>query len=187
MKHLKPYKVFESVDSVKKMVEDLLRDISDNDIPVEVELESSGPSWYGEEKILILIGNDIDWSSQTEKPSDLPLYENIHNLYEINDYLVGEGYHLESIALITNTEVDDRIKRMTSYEFEDFIKNIKDIQEGNEIVYKLNQERPPENWGSLPWGNDYKIVNSEGVGIGSYQDFPKIIRLVDIYYTNKSN
>ena len=186
MKYLKTYKVFESVDSVKEMVEDLLRDISDEDIPVEVELESSGPSWYGEEKILILIGNDVDWSSQTEKASDLPLYDNIHNLNEINDYLVGEGYHLENISLITNSESDNRIKRLTSYEFSDLIKNIKDIQEGNNQFDKLSKERPSEDWGSFPFGIDFKIENEDGVKLGSWGEFPKKIRLVGIYYTNKS-
>ena len=38
MKHLKTYKLFESTDVTKEMVEDFLRDFSDEDIPVEVEM-----------------------------------------------------------------------------------------------------------------------------------------------------
>ena len=191
MKHLKTYKIFESSDSVKKMVEDLLRDFSDNDIPVDVDIQRPYPNWGGEIEVDIFIGKDIDWSlyhhrELTETASDLPLYDNIHNLNEINDYLVGEGYHLENISLITNSESDNRIKRLTCYEFSDLIKNIKDIQEGNNQFDKLSKERPSEDWGSFPFGIDFKIENEDGVKLGSWGEFPKKIRLVGIYYTNKS-
>jgi len=38
VKHLKSYKLFESVEVSKTMIEDFLREFSDNDIRVDVEL-----------------------------------------------------------------------------------------------------------------------------------------------------
>jgi hypothetical protein len=59
MKWLKSYKLFESVDSTKEMVEDFLRDFSDIDIPVEVEMYQPDllfSHWEkGSDRVLILI------------------------------------------------------------------------------------------------------------------------------------
>jgi len=94
MKYLKPYKLFESVDSVKEMIEDFLRDFSDEDIPVEVEIYQPDPLGTTEDRVLILIGDEDNMLSS----KDLPLYENKDSFISLHEYLINEGYSLMSIA-----------------------------------------------------------------------------------------
>jgi hypothetical protein len=104
MKWLKSYKLFESVDSTKEMVEDFLRDFSDIDIPVEVEMYQPDPLFSHWEKgseenrVLILIGDEDNMLTS----EDLPLYQNIDNFISLHEYLLGEGYHLGTIACWIN-------------------------------------------------------------------------------------
>jgi len=44
VKRIKTFRLFESVEFVKDMVEDLLRDFSDDDIPVDVEIYQPDPN-----------------------------------------------------------------------------------------------------------------------------------------------
>lgn len=95
MKWLKSYKLFESSDSTKEMVENFLRDgFSDIDIPVEVEMYQPDPLGSEENRILILIGDEDNMLTS----EDLPLYQNIDSFISLHEYLIGEGYHLGTIA-----------------------------------------------------------------------------------------
>ena len=101
MRYLKTYKIFESNDSIKEMVEDFLRDFSDEDFPVEIEIYQPDPLGRGSwGRVLILIGDEDNLSvNRLEKTSeDLPLYQNIDSFISLHEYLIGEGYHLETIA-----------------------------------------------------------------------------------------
>ena len=87
MKWLKSYKLFESVDSTKEMVENFLRDgFSDIDIPVEVEMYQPDPLGSEENRVLILIGDEDNMLTS----EDLPLYQNIDSFISLHEYLIGE-------------------------------------------------------------------------------------------------
>jgi len=91
---IKNWKLFESTEVVKDMVEDFLRDFSDEDIPVEVEVYQPDPLGSSEDRVLILIGDEDNMLTS----EDLPLYQNIDNFISLHEYLLGEGYHLGTIA-----------------------------------------------------------------------------------------
>ena len=127
MKFIKKFKIFESNDIVKETVEDLLRDFSDNDIPVDVEIYHPDPT-SDEKRFLILIGDVDCFPNNLVLAKDLPLYENIDNFISLNEYLIGEGYELQSIVCwikphnepiqrpITITEFDKFISKIVNYE-----------------------------------------------------------------------
>jgi len=122
----------ESVDVEKEMVEDLLRDFSDEDIPVEVEMYVTDPSRSPEEdRVLIAIGDEDRLWLRVAK--DLPLYENIDNFISINDYLLDEGYQLKSIAcwIKPHNEPITGQKPITIFEFDKFINKIEEIEDWN--------------------------------------------------------
>jgi len=88
------YDHFRATEVVKDMVEDFLRDFSDEDIPVEVEVYQPDPLGSSEDRVLILIGDEDNMLTS----EDLPLYQNIDNFISLHEYLLGEGYHLGTIA-----------------------------------------------------------------------------------------
>lgn len=123
-------KVFESTDNIKETVEDLLRDFSDDeDIPVEVEIYRPDPFGSKEDRVLILIGDE----DNLVQAKDLPLYENIDNFISINDYLIGEGYQLKSIAcwIKPHNEPITGQRPITIFEFDKFISKIEEIENWN--------------------------------------------------------
>ena len=133
MKHIKPYKIFESVEVTKEMVEDLLRDFSDDDIPVDVEMYQPDPMgyWLGSEenRVLILIGDE----DNLIQAKDLPLYQNINNFISLNEYLIDEGYVLKSIACLIkpHNEPITGQRPITITEFDKFISKIEEIENWN--------------------------------------------------------
>lgn len=146
MKHLKSYKLFESVEVTKEMVEDFLRDFSDEDIRVDVEMYQPDPLGSGEDRVLILIGDEDNIDMVGSK--DLPLYQNIDNFISINDYLLDEGYQLKSIAcwIKPHNEPITRQRPITIFEFDKFISKIEEI----------------ENWNSRHpalWHKTFKLVD----------------------------
>lgn len=138
MKFIKKFKLFESNDIVKETVEDLLRDFSDNDIPVDVEIYHPDPT-SDEERFLILIGDEDNLVLDTELniansvTKDLPLYENIDNFISLNEYLIGEGYELQSIAcwIKPHNEPITGQRPITITEFDKFISKIEEIEDWN--------------------------------------------------------
>lgn len=132
MKHLKSYKLFESFDVDKEMVENFLRDISDIDIPVDVEMYRPDPLGSEEERVLILIG-DEDHLWLRVGPKDLPLYDSINNFISLNDYLLDEGYQLKSIAcwIKSHNEPITGQRPITIFEFDKFINKIEEIENWN--------------------------------------------------------
>ena len=129
MKRLKTYKLFESNDSTKEMVEDFLRDFSDEDIPVGVELYQPDPLGSSEDRVLILIGDEDNMVTAV----DLPLYQNIDNFISIHEYLIGEGYNLGSIAcwIKPHNEPITGQRPISIEEFDKFISKIEEIERWN--------------------------------------------------------
>ncbi len=129
MKHLKSYKLFESVEVTKEMVEDFLRDFSDDDIPVEVEMYQPDPLGSSEDRVLILIGDEDNMVTAV----DLPLYQNIDNFISLNEYLIGEGYNLGSIAcwIKPHNEPITGQRPISIEEFDKFISKIEEIENWN--------------------------------------------------------
>ena len=132
MKRLKTYKLFESNDSTKEMVEDFLRDFSDVDIPVEVEIYQGtafNPLGSSEDRVLILIGDE----DNMVLAKDLPLYDNINNFISLNEYLIDEGYQLMSIAcwIKPHNEPITGQRPITITEFDKFISKIEEIENWN--------------------------------------------------------
>ena len=138
MKWLKSYKLFESNDSTKEMVENFLRDgFSDIDIPVEVEMYQPDPLGSEENRVLILIGDEDNMLTS----EDLPLYKNIDSFISLHEYLIGEGYHLGTIACWIkphNEPITDQRPfpvRPTGHgigEISNFISKIEEIEDWNE-------------------------------------------------------
>jgi hypothetical protein len=140
-------KIFESNDITKETVEDLLRDFSDNDIPVDAEIYHPDPTRsststtahyiniFGcrdEKRFLILIGDEDNLAVS----KDLPLYENIDNFISLNEYLIGEGYELQSIAcwIKPHNESNHLLHNFhptTITEFDKFISKIEEIENWN--------------------------------------------------------
>lgn len=120
----------ESIDFSKEIIEDFLRDFSDIDIPVDVELQESKSHFTGEvtgKKVSILIGDEDTFDSI------LPLYQNIDNLTALDDYLTSENYKLISITVwIKDADVEEKwLIKPISIGFYDFIKKIKEIESEN--------------------------------------------------------
>jgi hypothetical protein len=153
MKRLKTFRLFESVEVTKEMVEDFLRDFSDDDIPVGVELYQPDPLGSSEDRVLILIGDE----DNIILAKDLPLYENIDNFISLNEYLIDEGYQLMSIAcwIKPHDEPITGQRPITITEFDKFISKIEEIEDWN--------KRYPELWRKTLC--------------------PKTFKLIDIYYT----
>ena len=131
MRYLKTYKLFESFDVDKEMVENFLRDISDIDIPVDVEMYRPDPLGSEESRVLVLIGDeDKVWLRKTK---DLPLYDSINNFISLNDYLIDEGYQLKSIAcwIKPHNEPITGQRPITIFEFDKFISKIEEIENWN--------------------------------------------------------
>ncbi len=128
MKRIKTFRLFESVEFVKDMVEDLLRDFSDDDIPVDVEIYQPDPN-SEESRVLILIGDE----DNMEQSKDLPLYENLNSFISLNEYLIEEGYQLVSIAccIKTDNEPVSGKRPITITEFDNFISKIEEVESWN--------------------------------------------------------
>ena len=128
MKKLKTFRLFESVEVTKEMVEDFLRDFSDDDIPVEVEMYQPDQN-SSEDRVLILIGDE----DNIILAKDLPLYQNIDNFISLHEYLIGEGYNLGSIAcwIKPHDEPITGQRPITITEFDKFISKIEEIEDWN--------------------------------------------------------
>ncbi len=128
MKRIKTFRLFESVEFVKDMVEDLLRDFSDDDIPVDVEIYQPDPN-SEESRVLILIGDE----DNMEQSKDLPLYENLNSFISLNEYLIEEGYQLVSIACCIKTDHEpvSGKRPITITEFDNFISKIEEVESWN--------------------------------------------------------
>lgn len=130
MRYLKTYKIFESIDNTKEMVENFLRDgFSDSDIPVEVEIYQPDPLNTSENRVLVLIGDE----DNLVEAKDLPLYQNIDNFISLHEYLIGEGFSLKSIAcwIKPHNEPITGQRPITIFEFDKFISKIEEIENWN--------------------------------------------------------
>ena len=113
----------ESVDNVKEVVEDLLRDFSDDeDIPVTVVLTNLGT-------IEVNIGRLF-------RPiKTLDVYKNIDCLISVNDYLESEGYKIYEIESVVKGYYG--IKKVILKKFNSFnnvISHIEEIEKNDKIV-----------------------------------------------------
>jgi hypothetical protein len=148
MKKLKTFRLFESVEVTKEMVEDFLRDFSDDDIPVEVEMYQPDQN-SSEDRVLILIGDE----DNIILAKDLPLYENIDNFISLNEYLIDEGYQLMSIAcwIKPHDEPITGQRPITITEFDKFISKIEEIEDWN--------KRYPELWRKTLCPKTFKLID----------------------------
>lgn len=148
MKYLKKYKLFESVEVTKEMVEDFLRDFSDYDIPVEVEMYQPDQN-SSEDRVLILIGDEDNMVTAV----DLPLYQNIDNFISLHEYLIGEGYNLGSIAcwIKPHNEPITGQRPISIDEFDKFISKIEEIENWN--------KRYPELWRKTLCPKTFKLID----------------------------
>ena len=136
MKHLKSYKLFESNDNDITFVNNILLDISDDDIFVKVsDLNQSTNSPI--KKISILT---VDWEDEfSEIFFDVSKY--IENLELINNYLTGEGYSLENSHFLYFDEDDDCADSFHSSNFNEIKDKLKNINQLKicEIIYKNSE------------------------------------------------
>lgn len=98
MKYLKKYKVFESVDKIKSMIENILRDnILDKEIPLEIK--SFFVNLFGDPNVIkIEIGNDLaDFDDFIINVDDIK-----EDIKTITDYLDGEGYEYKTFGYQKN-------------------------------------------------------------------------------------
>jgi hypothetical protein len=148
MKKLKTFRLFESVEVTKEMVEDFLRDFSDDDIPVGVEMYQPDQN-SSEDRVLILIGDE----DNIILAKDLPLYENIDNFISLNEYLIDEGYQLMSIAcwIKPHDEPITGQRPITITEFDKFISKIEEIEDWN--------KRYPELWRKTLCPKTFKLID----------------------------
>lgn len=149
MKHLKSYKLFESVEVNKTLIEDFLREFSDNEIRVDVELYIK-PGETDVKKIFIGIGDEEDMGDDlgigNYLKDILPLYENIDNLISMHDYLLSEGYNFDSVScwgdFSKNNGSQVNIVRMLSpqeqvKEFREFSEFLEDVEASDKKSYKM--------------------------------------------------
>jgi len=96
MRFIKPYKVFESVDEIKSMIENILRDnVLDKDISLKIHVRNytnmSGDKYY--EVIKIQIGDDFgDFLIRVEELKD--------DIYTITSYLEDEGFKYNTFSYV---------------------------------------------------------------------------------------
>jgi len=155
MKWLKTYNLFEGVSNEsnevsKTMIEDFLREFSDNEIRVDVELYIK-PGETDVKKIFIGIGDEEDMGDDlgigNYLKDILPLYENIENLISMHDYLLSEGYNFgdvscwgdfsESHELQSFSRKIARSPQEQVKEFSEFSEFLKDIEASDKKSYKM--------------------------------------------------
>jgi hypothetical protein len=141
--------LFESVEVSKTMIEDFLREFSDNYIRVNVELYIK-PGETDVKKIFIGIGDEEDMGDDlgigNYLKDILPLYENIDNLISMHNYLIGEGYNFDEVScwgdFSKNNASQVNIVRMLSpqeqvKEFREFSEFLEDIEVSDKKSYKM--------------------------------------------------
>ena len=133
MKRIKSFKLFENVDEIKETVENLLRDISDDDIPVDV---AHFTMVSDESKVMILIGEE-----DAIRPNSILLENYVDNFISLHNYLTEEGFQLKNFACwIKPTSVPvSGVKPITVNDFDKFLEKVEEIKEWNET-------HPPIEW-----------------------------------------
>ena len=153
MKWIKSYKLFEDskFDSIEKFIEEILFDISDNDIPVDVGCYEDNksviphislpPGYVGAHvhrinRCLILIGEE-----DNPRAKDIPLHLYLDNLSSLNDYMLDEGWELKNIAcwIKPNNVQITGVRPITAGTFDSFLQKIEEVKIWNE-------KHPPIEW-----------------------------------------
>jgi len=142
MKWIKSYKLFEEskFDSIEKFIEEILFDISDNDIPVDIGCYEDNKSGYVGgvwiNRCLILIGEE-----DNPRAKDIPLHLYIDNLSSLNDYMLDEGWELKNIAcwIKPNNVPITGVRPITAGTFDSFLQKIEEVKIWNE-------KHPPIEW-----------------------------------------
>ena len=104
MRHLKSYKLCESVDEIKSIIEDILRDnVLDREIPLKIHVRNytniAGDKYYG--VIKVQIGDELaDFDEFIINVDELK--EDIHT---ITSYLEDEGYEYDTFSYGYSGEV----------------------------------------------------------------------------------
>ena len=143
-------KLFESVEVSKTMIEDFLREFSDNEIRVDVELYIK-PGETDVKKIFIGIGDEEDMGDDlgigNYLKDILPLYENIGNLISMHDYLLSEGYNFDDVSCwgdfsksheyTGGKNLPSRSPQEQVKEFSEFSEFLEDIEASDKKSYKM--------------------------------------------------
>lgn len=140
MRYLKTYKLFESNDNDINFVNDILLDISDDNISIKVSDLNKYSSNSPIKKISILIGEDDEEEDEdSEIFFDLSKY--IETLESVNDYLTGEGYSLEFSHFLYFDEDEDCADSFHSSDFNEIKDKLKNINQLKicEIIYKSSE------------------------------------------------
>jgi hypothetical protein len=131
MKRIKSFRLFENseYDYPDKFIEEILFDITDSgDIPLSIETTN--------DKCLILIG-----SEDNPRAKDIPLHLYIDNLTILNEYMLGEGWTLRSIACWIKPAATPitGVRPITAGDFDKFLEKIQEVKIWNE-------KHPPIEW-----------------------------------------
>lgn len=140
MRYLNTYKLFESNDNDINFVNDILLDISDDNISIKVSDLKKYSSNSPIKKISILIGEDDEEEDEdSEIFFDLSKY--IETLESVNDYLTGEGYSLEFSHFLYFDEDEDCADSFHSSDFNEIKDKLKNINQLKicEIIYKSSE------------------------------------------------
>ena len=138
MKWIKSYKLFENSEfETEKFIEEILFDITDNDIPIDISCFEDKKSGVWIDRCLILIGDEDNPIAK-----DIPLHLYIDNLISLNNYMIeDEGWELRNIACwIKPANVPTTgVRPITARTFNVFLEKIEEVKTWNE-------KHPPIEW-----------------------------------------
>ena len=140
MKWIKSYKLFENSEfETEKFIEEILFDITDNDIPIDISCfeDKKNNKLIGIDRCLILIGDEDNPIAK-----DIPLHLYIDNLISLNNYMTeDEGWELRNIACwIKPANVPTTgVRPITARTFNVFLEKIEEVKTWNE-------KHPPIEW-----------------------------------------
>jgi hypothetical protein len=116
MKHLKSYKIFESVD--ESVVNDILSEISDSEKLDIVTQTDSVIVGIGDENRIY----DVDGSN----PEDLRDFSQyVTDFQHLNHYLESQGYVMKNVAIWESSIWNSQTNKKMIYNFDEFIDHIK--------------------------------------------------------------
>lgn len=122
MKHIRPYKLFESVDEMT--ISDILSSISDSEIV--------GYTITGDQVIIGIGDEDKIYNpngSQSEDSIDISQYES--DLIHLNSYLEEMGFKIKNVAIWEKSSMHSYSDKVMKYDFDSFVSFIK----SNRIIY----------------------------------------------------
>ena len=112
MKHIKPYKIFESQEDLVSDVRDILADVSERE-RVQLTIDDG--------YIIIGIGDDDNLFSAWEESSLRDLNPYIDDLSHLDSYLQSKGFELENVAIWDKSISHSYHDKTMKYNFESLV------------------------------------------------------------------